>query len=146
LWTNADPPLAVAGGEVLATRVPLTAGPGTGAGQSRAVVARSPQSRRALMDLIADEAVRAQVAAINLRTTSVLLLIGVAAVDRVEQVSLHELVAKFEDKTYVELRIAASGATQTTATVVAVDRLPVVPSSARLLDPIVPWLAHAHTR
>ncbi|GIF47458.1 hypothetical protein DFJ67_6939 [Asanoa ferruginea] len=139
MWTNADPPILISEGDISARRVPLTAGHHTGGAQTRIVVARDEASRQALIELVGDDTVRAQVAAVDLSRHSVLLLIGIAAIDEVEQVTPHECVGGFENDVRHELRLATTGSTRQTATVVTVDRLPLTPSTALLVNPIEPW-------
>jgi len=128
MWTSADPPLTIARGEVVARRVAITVTNRT----QRALLGHDEASLHALAALVDDD-VRQQILAVDPTKHAALLLLGIASVDALTEVSLHDRI----DGT--EMFIATTGATPMIATMLVIDRLPTIPQMARLVDPTMGW-------
>jgi hypothetical protein len=114
---------------VAARRVPVTVTNRT----QRALLGHDEASLRALAALIDDDAARQQILAVDPANHAALMLLGIASVDTVAEVALHDRIDGSE------LFITTTGATPMTATILVIDRLPQVPEMARLVDPGMGW-------
>jgi hypothetical protein len=129
MWTSADPPVAVVRAEVAARRVPVTVTNKT----QRVLIGHDEASLRTLAAVVDDDAVRQRILALDPANHAALILLGIASVDTVPEVALHDRVEGNE------LFITTIGATPMIATMLITDRLPEIPAMARLLDPGLGW-------
>jgi hypothetical protein len=134
-WWSQAPPIRELEADVLATGVRLIPGL-AGESYERAIYARTPAELETLASLLRDEALRDQVAAIDTRRQTVLMLRGVVDVDAVTSVTLQEEVGSSMGSRELghTMYLATEGATLSIATLLVTDRLTETPLQARLLD------------
>jgi hypothetical protein len=136
-WWNNAAPLAELDAEVVASHVRLdhvTAGTHLA---EHVTIARTPAQQRALVELLADDDVRAQVAAISTTRHSILLLRGVAEISDATSATVTEEIMYRPDhpERAQRLSLHTTGASSGFATVVRVQRLAAVPAMVWIEDP-----------
>lgn len=136
-WWSFAPPLRRLEAEVVATHVrlnPATAGTHS---DSRALYARTPKELAALAALLEDAGLQEQVASINTRKQTVVLMRGVCEIAAVNTVEIEQEVFEVSGRATLEhsMYIATEGATSAVATLLVMDRLTQTPASAIIRDP-----------
>jgi len=137
-WWSQAPPLRELDAEILAKGVRLVPRL-AGESYERAIYARTPTELETLVSMLRDDDVREQVAAVDTRQQTVLMLRGVVDIHAVTSVRLEQEVgSSFGSRTLGHaMYLETEGATLSIATVVVTDRLTETPHRVRLLDPLV---------
>lgn len=136
-WWSGAPPQQSVSGSVLETWVRLTRDRGGTHSTSKAMVARNPKELNLIVEMIEDPELRERLRAVPLASKSVILLRGVASIDEIDTMEVHERVIDVGDGPEVGhvLSMRTDGATMGIATAVVTDRLEKRPAKLVVSDP-----------